>query len=168
MNAIAFGMKRALHGFLRVTRKPLASVGLTPARFDMLYALFARTGPGRWHHSIRQSDLRRELGVCPSVVSRMVRKLELLGLVTRARCPDDRRQIGIAITGRGWGRIYAAKPWLLRSVQRLVLGGICFGQHRDPFERLRHMDSLEAYLGALRREFFDTATLGYPWGHPDD
>jgi hypothetical protein len=30
------------------------------------------------------------------------------------------------------------------------------------------MDQLEGYLRALRSDCGDTATLYYPWGHPDD
>jgi hypothetical protein len=30
------------------------------------------------------------------------------------------------------------------------------------------MEWLESYLRVLRRDFGDTATLYYPWGHPDD
>jgi hypothetical protein len=30
------------------------------------------------------------------------------------------------------------------------------------------MDMLESHLHVLRRDFGDTATLYYPWGHPDD
>jgi hypothetical protein len=39
MNAIFFGLKRAYHGTLRITRSALASLGLTAARCDLLYAL---------------------------------------------------------------------------------------------------------------------------------
>jgi hypothetical protein len=38
MNAITFATKRAYHAFLRLTRRGLAAVGLTAARFDMLLA----------------------------------------------------------------------------------------------------------------------------------
>ena len=57
MNAIAFGTKRAFHGFLRVTRKPFASLGLTAARFDMMSALWGgpRLGP---------SGIRRVRAIC--------------------------------------------------------------------------------------------------------
>jgi DNA-binding MarR family transcriptional regulator len=168
MNAVAFGAKRVFHGFLRVMRKPLASVGLTPARFDMLYAMFSRGGRERTRRSITQSALRRELGVCASVVSRMVRKLEQLRLVVRERGAFDRRQILIRLTDRGWERIEGVQRWLLRAVMRLVLEAICFGKHSDPFARLHHMESLEGYLRVLRDNFFDTATLYYSWGHPDD
>jgi hypothetical protein len=42
------------------------------------------------------------------------------------------------------------------------------GKHRDPNQRFIHMEWLESYLRVLRRDFGDTATLYYPWGHPDD
>jgi DNA-binding MarR family transcriptional regulator len=169
MNAVAFGTKRAFHGFLRVTRKPLASVGLTPARFDMLYVLFASAR----HHSkpyptLTQRHLRRTLGICASVTSRMVRALEALGLVTRQRCDLDRRQVRVRLTDRGWDCIRTTQRWLLRGVQRIVLEVICFGAHRDPNQRLWNMDTVEGYLRALRNDFGDKATLYYPWGHPDD
>ena len=38
MNAIFFGLKRAYHGTLRIYRRALANLGLTAARFDLLYA----------------------------------------------------------------------------------------------------------------------------------
>jgi DNA-binding MarR family transcriptional regulator len=167
MNAVAFGTKRAFHGFLRVMRKPLASVGLTPARFDMLFAMFSK-GDRQNRRWISQRALRRALGVCSSVVSRMVRKLEELGLVVRERSEFDRRQILVRLSDLGWGRIEGVHKWVLRAVMRLVLQAVCFGQHGDAYARLHHMESLESYLGVLRRDFFDTATLYYPWGHPDD
>ena len=39
MDAIFFGLKRAFHGSLRIARFALTALGLTAARFDMLYAL---------------------------------------------------------------------------------------------------------------------------------
>ena len=167
MNAVAFGAKRAFHGFLRVTRKPLASVGLTAARFDMLYVLFSPAAAD-CRRSITQRELRAALGVCASVVSRMVRALEKLGLVTRRRSPYDGRHIDLSLTPRGRACIQGARRWLLRGMQRFVVEAICFGRHADPMECLKHMEQLEAYLGELRRHFFDTATLYYRWGHPDD
>src|SRR5271163_4708955 len=104
MNEIALGVKRTFHGFLRITRRRLASVGLTAARSDMLYAV-RKDGwaLGRDRAAeIRQSDLRRALGVSATVVSRMVRALETLGLVERHRCLDtDRRQIQVTLTKKG-------------------------------------------------------------------
>ncbi len=167
MNAIAFGTKRAFHGFLRVTRKPLGSMGLTAARFDMLSALLV-TGESARYIRIRQSELRKELGVTPPVVTRMLQSLEKRGWVERSRevwC--DRRQRIVRLTDSGKRVILEARRLLLRPVQRLVYAAICFGR-RDWSTRLLSMDTLEGYLTALRREFGDTASLYYRWGHPDD
>ncbi|MGD0528315.1 MAG: MarR family transcriptional regulator [Polyangiaceae bacterium] len=168
MNAVAFGMKRAFHGFLRVTRKPLASVGLTPARFDMLYVVFSHARGQGIRHSIAQRDLRRALGVCGSVVSRMLRQLEEHRLVIRRRCDVDGRQVRVWLTWLGWQRIKATQRWLLRAVQRLVLEAICFGKHRDAEKRFWNMAAVESYLHVLRCDFGDHATHYYAWGHPDD
>ena len=80
MNAIFFGLKRAYHGTLRIYRHALARQGLTAARFDLLYA--AREYR---RHGVRQSSLRRALGVSAPTVSRMVASLEALGLLRRER-----------------------------------------------------------------------------------
>ena len=168
MNAITFGTKRAFHGFLKVTRKPLATWGLTAARFDMMWLLQRRDesapSPG-----VRQSNLRRALGVSASVVTRMLKSLERLGLVRREReARGDRRQMRVWLTDAGQRSIRQAQGVMVRAMRRLVYVAICFGQHRDERARLRHMDRLEGYLRALRKHFGDTAWLYYAWGHPDD
>ncbi len=79
MHTVFFGLKRAFHGTLRVTRGALATFGLTAARFDMLY-IVAKEGS-----SLTQRRLQRALGVAAATVSRMLRSLEKLGLVERAK-----------------------------------------------------------------------------------
>jgi hypothetical protein len=69
MNAIAFATKRTFHGFLRATQKPLASMGLTAARFDMLAAVYATRSSASRSHGVLQSDLRRAIGVTAPVVA---------------------------------------------------------------------------------------------------
>jgi DNA-binding MarR family transcriptional regulator len=169
MHAIIFGTKRAFHAALRMTRKPLQSMGLTAARFDLLSALLSVEVGRKWVRHIHQSDLRRMLGVTASVVSRMLRSLERLGLVTRRR-PDygDRRQRQVNLTERGRTCIRDARRMLMRAVGRMVCEAICFGRHHDAGRRLVRLDTLEGYLGALREYFGDAATLYYRWGHPDD
>jgi DNA-binding MarR family transcriptional regulator len=167
MHAIAFGTKRAYHGFLRITRKPLASIGLTAARFDMMHVL---AGSGRRDRSapwVWQRELRRKLGVTAGVVSRMLKALEGLGLLRRFRA-DDRRQNLIELTACGMECIRAARRMFLKGMHRIVCIAICFGRHRDANERFLRMAQLESYLRVLRSHFFDRATLYYPWGHPDD
>jgi DNA-binding MarR family transcriptional regulator len=165
MNVIAFGTKRAFHGFLRVTRKALASVGLTAARFDLMQPLLAQRGDAAYE--VRQSELRRKLGVTAGVVSRMLRALETLGLVERKK-GYDKRQREITLTARGIDCLRRARRLLLRGVQRIVYDAICFSGRRDPWQQFVHMETLESYLKGLRRHFGDRATLYYPWGHPDD
>jgi len=169
MNAIAFGTKRAFHGFLRVTRHAFSCLGLTAARFDLMNVLLERVGRGlEPSYPVLQSDVRRALGVSASVVSRMLKSLDALGLTRRERVRGDGRQLWVRLTAAGEACVRLARRCLLRGMQRLVFQVICYGRHRDPDARLEHMDRLEGYLRALRRDFGDQATLYYRWGHPDD
>ena len=167
MNTIFFGCKRAFHSTLRVTRKPLASLGLTAARFYLLYELLSRDK--LIPNGAFQSVLRRRLGVCASVISRMLASLEALGWVTREGQPQglDRRQRRVTLTAEGRQRIAAAFKMLRRASWRLVHQAICFGQHGAPSPQFVHTERLESYLRGMRTEYGDTATLYYPW-HPDD
>ena len=168
MNEITFGTKRAFHGFLKFTRKPLAQMGLTAARFDMLRGLMtARHLEWRWPW-FPQRVVRRRLGVTAPVVTRMLKALEKLGLVVRRRHPRDKRQLEVRLTDEGERCIRAASRVMTRAVDRLVHEAICCGKHRNRDQRWIHMDTLEGYLDNLRRMFGDTATLQYLYFHPDN
>jgi MarR family transcriptional regulator for hemolysin len=101
-HAIFFGLRRAWHGFLRITRRALATIGLTSARFDLLYVL--QRGDGR----VTQRGLRRTLGVNRTTISRMLGSLEALGLVTREKSYGDRRTREVRLTEEGRRRIRVA------------------------------------------------------------
>jgi DNA-binding MarR family transcriptional regulator len=171
MNSIYFGAKRMFHGFLRVTRRPFQSNELTAARFDLMYLVHEHyCAKGGCFRPLLQNELWRALGVTPSVVCRMLRSLEGLGLVRR-RVPDpqrDRRQREVALTRKGKRCFREAYRVVVRWVQRFVYEAICYGEHRDPGKRLEHMDRLESYQRVLREHCGDTAQLYYAWGHPDD
>ena len=169
MNAITFGTKRAFQGFVRVTREQLGELGLTAARFDLLSVL-VRSGRSEWcAPGVRQSQIRKSLGVSAPVVTRMVRALVGLGLVERWREQvGDRRQVRVALTKAGARCIRRAQKVMLPEVKRMVCGAICFGKHRSTNARFEHMAQLESYLDVLRSRFGDTAGLYYAWGHPDD
>jgi DNA-binding MarR family transcriptional regulator len=169
VNAITFGTKRAFHGFLRATRKRLVEMGLTAARFDLLSVLVSCCRGDLCTPGVRQSEVRRMLGVTAPVVTRMVRALEGLGLVQRWReqC-GDRRQVRVGLTEAGERCILEARKVMLPAVKRMVYRAICFGGHRSADARFVHIATLEEYLNGLRRRFRDTAGLYYPWGHPDD
>jgi DNA-binding MarR family transcriptional regulator len=164
MNAIFFGLKRAYHGSLRVARSTLAVVGLTAARFDMLYAVH-ETGS----RSILQSTLRRTLGVSSPTVSRMLASLEELGLVRRARAIHDARQRCVQLTDAGRATLRRASWMLIRTGQAQLAVDSALSPERwyDTNHCFFSMETLDSFLSSFRHVYCDVATLYYPW-HPDD
>jgi DNA-binding MarR family transcriptional regulator len=176
MHAIFFGLKRAFHSTLRVTRRMLTRLGLTAARFDMLFALpheGRRIGDGMW-----QSELRRQLGVSPPTVSRMLTSLEELGLVLRRPDSKDRRQVFVALTEAGRALLRDAERIFIRSgyVQLAVdtaLGTEAPGAPAtsnawyDGYACLVEAEAFGDLLDKVRSEFGDFAQLVYGW-HLDD
>src|SRR5262249_9698928 len=160
--------KRVFHGFLRITRKPFESNGLTAARFDLMMAVHKKEPQKLGMPRPYQSGLWRSLGVTPSVVSRMLHSLEELGLIRR-KVPEkgDRRQREVFLTDKGLQCLREAYRMTVRWVLRFVLQVISGKHHRDPDARAVYMD-LEDKLDSLRRSTRDRAKLYYAWGHPDD
>ena len=171
MHAIFFGLKRAWHGCLRITRGPLVAMGLTAARLDLLYAL--QTGLAD-----TQRRLRRVLGVNRTTISRMLGSLENLGLITRERPRfGDRRTRDIRLTDLGLRRIRIARRGLIGSGAAQLAVDSAIASHRgaEPTGRNWHNDRacleacevLDSYLHGIRAAYGDIATLYYRW-HPDD
>jgi len=95
MHELGFALKRA-HLRAVAMHKPLAKVyELTPARFDALLVVWRRGG------RCLQSDVRRELGLAPSTVSKMVKAMVEKGLVWRRRSAvsDRERVVGFTVHG---------------------------------------------------------------------
>jgi DNA-binding MarR family transcriptional regulator len=173
MDATFFGLKRAFHGTLRITRVTLAKLGLTAARFDLLYAL--PHGYARFDIRTTQSTLRRALGVSRPTVSRMLASLEELGLVRRERerDPGDRRQIIVRLTQRGCTLIRKAVRAFIDSGWTLLALDSALDEDRpghrwcDEDHCMFEIETLDALLKRIRAAFGDFATLAYP-SHPDD
>ncbi|HTB74187.1 MAG TPA: MarR family transcriptional regulator [Polyangiaceae bacterium] len=167
MHRIFFGLKRAHHGTLRVTRTVLAAMGLTAARFDLLYAV------KKVRRGMIQSALRKVLGVSRATVSRMLASLEELGLVRRTPYEGDRRQKFVALTGKGWWRISRAHRHFTRSGwAQLAIDSALSGKYDDhrwcnEAACAEANGALHAMLENFRQGFRDFATLDYPWG-PDE
>src|SRR3954454_4939035 len=70
----------------------------------------------------RMQHLSGTVHLSQSALSRVVRRLEEQGLVTRFMCQDDRRGIFATITDKGRERYAAALP-THRAVLRETLGG---------------------------------------------
>ena len=165
MNAILFGLKRAFQASIRSTRAAVASFGLTAARFDMLHAI-----QESYRRQITQSDLRRTLGVTAPTVSRMLRSLEKLGLVTRARPPyGDTRQRIVSLTKDGLLAIRRAFKYIVAggAAQLAFDSVLTAGRHYSPAACLLETDIAESVCRRIRHGFSDSANLRYPW-HPDD
>ena len=164
MNAIFFGLKRAYHGTLRIYRRGLASMGLTAARFDLLYAVREYR-----HNGLRQSSLRRSLGVSAPTVSRMIASLEALGLIRRERLAHDRRQRLVILTKAGRRCIHRAVGVFIRSgrAQLAVDSALCPDRWHDDWACLSATDACESTLNRFRHAYRDGAKLHYRW-HPDE
>jgi DNA-binding MarR family transcriptional regulator len=162
VHRIFFGLKRAHHGTLHITRKLLAALGLTAARFDLLYAV------KKERRGIIQSALRKVLGVSRATVSRMLASLEELGLVRRTFAKQDRRQKLVELTTKGWWRISRAHRHFTRSGwAQLAIDSALASEHAgfhwcDENACLAATASLHVMLEKVRRGFRDFATLDYP------
>jgi DNA-binding MarR family transcriptional regulator len=166
MHAVLFSLKRSYWGSLKPTRKRLKELGLTAARFDLLYVLLEERVP------YPQRSIVRKLGVTPPVVSRMLKSLRELRLVKRERWSMDRREWWISLTSRGRFLIRDAIHEFVASgkIDRILEKSFCPGVPADvnrENEAFLRMAYLEPILNDLRRGFRAGGTLYYPW-HPDD
>jgi DNA-binding MarR family transcriptional regulator len=164
MHAIAFGAKRVFHCLVRVARRPLLSwPGLTAARFDLLSALLEGEFRRPTCIVLRQSELRRKLGVCASVVSRMLRALLERGWVERRRDSQDRRTWRVSLTTSGEQVIRAARRLLLRAMERIVDQALSGTPRACPDDRFYALYEGTEFLDLIREHLADPATLDYPW-----
>ena len=95
MNDIHFGLKRAYQSSMRLVETALAGLGVTPARFEMIYFVSKKRS------TLSQRDLQRTLDVSAATVSRMLKSLEALGLVEREVMSDDHRRRNVVLTEAG-------------------------------------------------------------------
>ena len=174
VNFYFFSLKRSFHAALRVTRGVAAAFGLTPARADMLYAIFhvpvARYEGAAGRGALTQRELRTELGVSAPTVSRMVRSLEALGFVTRSRSIHDGRTLDIRLTDDGWRRVRA----MFFEIFKWDIFGLALDcaltrsplpTNDDELGRWRY--DLYDLTTRIRRAFRDHATLEYPNFDPE-
>ena len=168
MDRVTFGCKRAYYATLGFTRRALRKMGLTAARFDLLYLIHSRS----YWMPASQADLHPILGVCGSVVSRMLKSLEALGYVRRERCDYDKRRRVVSLTKVGRARILRGiRQCMTWGFVRLGLASVLVdeaarGPWWDEEKASRALDDADALFRKLRDGFGDTATLKYPAWHP--
>ena len=158
MHDTFFATKRAFHAILRTIRRPLATHGLTPARFDMLYVLYS--GIDHW---ALQSAIRRVLGVTAATVSRMLRSLEQLGLVRRMRCEFDKRDRVVELTEMGLRRMQGAHDAFVASgaAQLVVDCMLTVPKEHGKRRSERVVRLLDGLLARVRLHLGDVSMLSY-------
>jgi DNA-binding MarR family transcriptional regulator len=164
MHSILFSIKRAFHKSTAFSRNLLArtDVPLTPSRFEVLL-IIEHAGVFQY----RQCDLRRDLGVAASTVSRFLRALESLGLVIRTRSIVDHRQRMVELTAEGRRIVRRAAALLLAwGTMHFLVENMIVVQWTWA-GRLEVMEALDDTLKRMRRWLGDTARLVYRW-HPED
>jgi DNA-binding MarR family transcriptional regulator len=156
MNEVFFGLKRAHHASLRISRVLLQGE-ITPARFDLLRLVERHDDEA----GVAQSDLARLLGVSGAVVSRMVSSLVHLGLLWRTVDEEDRRRRNVWITPEGSDLVRRLVHDIVAggadalAIDCALTGGEAHPPRRCDTERARLMRG----LNDLRHGFRDGATL---------
>lgn len=118
-------------------RKLYAPFSLTETR--VLYELAHR-------QRVTASDLTRDLGLDPGYLSRMLRRFQKQGLVTRRPAPEDARQNLLTLTRAGERAFAPLEEASCRVLQPLL-------ERLKPAARARivaAMDEIEALLGGSK------------------
>jgi len=162
MHAIAFALKRVHHRILFFSRyllRAFRALGLTPARFDMMYAINGSS-------SLDQRGLCTKLGVTAPTVSRMLDSLEDRGIIVRMIPSRDRRRRYLRLTEHGARLFRRAYRATIRSSAMDRLIDIAFTMTHDPETKSGELLIFEGVLHYAKRRLLDRATLIYPF-HPD-
>ncbi|MDB4996244.1 MAG: DNA-binding transcriptional regulator, MarR family [Myxococcaceae bacterium] len=118
MHAVTWDAKRVFLGLSKVRARLMERWGLTPARFDMLYAI--RCQRQFW---FPQRRLRELLGVCASTISRMIDSLVEIGFLVRRPIATDRRCRELKITKHGKRTLRCMFGNIIKTgLARLIVG----------------------------------------------
>jgi DNA-binding MarR family transcriptional regulator len=160
MDSTMFSVKRAFLRTVSFGRQALEPFGLTPARFDLMFLL--RDNPYR-----PQGDLWKILGLHPSTVSKMLKRLDQLNLVWRNGDPEDERRTLCRLSPDGEKALEAAIAELVANgaIEAFVADSI--GGNRLECKRSVAVLNLQEGLLRLRRQFLDSARLLYVFDPAD-
>ena len=170
MDRIFFGLKRAFHSSLRISRYDFKECALTPARMDVLYALDQARSSKR---ILWQSVLRRILGyTARSTLTQILRALEGLGWIRRKRSERVARQLEVQLTtaGReqlGHAQFHFCPGWAFDAPFWATHWQPPTGDELRAWSSyLEKIDGLDEILSNVRVALRDTSSLCYPW--PED
>ena len=93
---ICFSLYSANHAIQRVYQPILAPLGLTYPQFLVLMLLWDRDGQ-------TVGDLGKALQLESNTLTPLLKRMEALGLVARARGAEDERQVRVSLAAKGQG-----------------------------------------------------------------
>lgn len=99
----------------QIYEEVMAPAGLTVGQFGLLARLYGMAQAG--YRSVPPRVLADKLGTDPTTLSRTLKPLRALGLVTDDPDPQDRRMRAIRLTDKGRARLQQAMP-VWRKAQR--------------------------------------------------
>ncbi len=100
--------------------------GLT--HFDYFTLAMLSEAPER---TLRMTALAARTNATLPRLSRVVTRLELLGLVERSPCPQDRRATNATLTSAGWDKVVQAAPGHVGTVREYVVDALTPAQLRQ-------------------------------------
>jgi DNA-binding MarR family transcriptional regulator len=161
MHRVTWDIKRVFLRFAKVRRDLMSRWGLTPARFDMLFAI--RCQRQFW---FPQRRLRELLGVGASTISRMIDSLVDLGFLVRRRLEGDKRRRELKITKHGKRTLRCMFSNLIKSgLARLVVGHALANDPDDApttdSKITRAIEAFEHVTAYLRLNLEDSACFDY-------
>jgi DNA-binding MarR family transcriptional regulator len=138
-NQVCFALVTAARNVVSIYRPILEPLGLTHPQYLVMLAL--------WEKSPRSlRELAEELALEPATLSPLVKRLELQGLVTRARRDGDERTLAVDLTADGRRLRQSALEVPLRVMERVGT---------DAASLLALRDALAPFSGARRRPVTD-------------
>ena len=127
-DAVASELRPVLLRLARELRKETEQLGITSRQATLLWLV--KRSPG-----LSLAELAAEEGISPPAMSGHVDRLERAGLLERVRSSDDRRRVGLRLTGEGerlmrrvrarrttWlaDRLRTLEPEALESIERAL------------------------------------------------
>lgn len=121
-----------------ITQQSMAELGITSTQGRMLFMISS----GRCEFA---AELARECGIDASSVTRLADRLEKLGLLTKIRSSEDRREVKLTLTDKGHSTASRMSP-IFSGVLESLLSGFT-------------MEEVESLKSMLRRVLANSGEL---------
>ena len=170
MHALMFQLKRAHLRAVAGARAMAEKTGLTPARHDVMRAIIAF---GNGEGDEYQKRIWKALGLSRATISKMVRRLVELGLLSRRRAPRDRRTFLVRLTRQGmkrWRRAFVL-TWRKRPFQRRferAFGERSWAAHHALTNFIFDVQRTARHLGDSSWPLYLLKVPDDPMDHPED